>query len=79
MIDNYPEVKKAHVDDELLFGTVESWVVYVGDAVTLPVIVNFDIRTGVEPDWRARWRHSCWGCYECIANSPHEPPYIGMG
>ncbi|KAI9573958.1 hypothetical protein HD554DRAFT_575393 [Boletus coccyginus] len=28
MIDNYPEVKKAHLEDNLLFGTVESWVAY---------------------------------------------------
>ncbi|TDL23979.1 glycerol kinase [Rickenella mellea] len=28
MIDNYPEVKKAHEEDSLLFGTVESWIVY---------------------------------------------------
>ncbi|KAF8909305.1 glycerol kinase [Gymnopilus junonius] len=28
MIDNYPEVTKAHDSDDLLFGTVESWVAY---------------------------------------------------
>ncbi|TFL01957.1 glycerol kinase [Pterulicium gracile] len=28
MIDNYPDVKAAHDSDELLFGTVESWVAY---------------------------------------------------
>ncbi|KAG9312817.1 hypothetical protein JVU11DRAFT_6234 [Chiua virens] len=28
MIDNDPEVKTAHAEDNLLFGTVESWVVY---------------------------------------------------
>lgn len=28
MIDNYSEVQKAHDDDDLLFGTIESWVVY---------------------------------------------------
>ncbi|KAF8449222.1 hypothetical protein L210DRAFT_3387646 [Boletus edulis BED1] len=28
MIDNYPEVRKAHAEDDLLFGTVESWVAY---------------------------------------------------
>ncbi|KIJ20691.1 hypothetical protein PAXINDRAFT_165576 [Paxillus involutus ATCC 200175] len=28
MIDNHTEVQKAHQDDNLLFGTVESWVVY---------------------------------------------------
>ena len=35
MIDNYPEVKKAHAEDDLLFGTVESWVAFVGDAISL--------------------------------------------
>ena len=35
MIDNCPEVKKAHAEDVLLFGTVESWVAYVGDAISL--------------------------------------------
>lgn len=29
MIDHYPEVAKAHEADDLLFGTVESWVAYV--------------------------------------------------
>ncbi|KAH7907889.1 hypothetical protein BJ138DRAFT_1092107 [Hygrophoropsis aurantiaca] len=28
MIDNYDDVRKAHEEDNLLFGTVESWVVY---------------------------------------------------
>ncbi|KAF8637580.1 hypothetical protein AX17_002649 [Amanita inopinata Kibby_2008] len=28
MIDHYPEVAKAHESDDLLFGTVESWVAY---------------------------------------------------
>ncbi|KLO19006.1 glycerol kinase [Schizopora paradoxa] len=28
MIDNYDDVKKAHDEDNLLFGTVESWLVY---------------------------------------------------
>jgi glycerol kinase len=30
MIDNYKEVGQAHEADDLLFGTVESWVAYVG-------------------------------------------------
>jgi hypothetical protein len=29
MIDHYPEVAAAHEADDLLFGTVESWVAYV--------------------------------------------------
>ena len=29
MIDHYPEVAKAHDEDDLLFGTIESWVAYV--------------------------------------------------
>ena len=29
MIDHYPEVGQAHEVDDLLFGTVESWVAYV--------------------------------------------------
>lgn len=29
MIDHDPVVRKAHEADELLFGTVESWVIYV--------------------------------------------------
>ena len=29
MIDNYPEVEMAHKSDDLLFGTIESWVAYV--------------------------------------------------
>lgn len=29
MIDNHPNVAAAHENDDLLFGTVESWVAYV--------------------------------------------------
>jgi glycerol kinase len=29
MLDNYPEVAAAHESDDLLFGTVESWLLYV--------------------------------------------------
>lgn len=32
MIDNYSAVKMAHIEDNLLFGTVESWIAYVGHA-----------------------------------------------
>jgi glycerol kinase len=30
MVDNYSEVQQAHDKDDLLFGTIESWVAYVG-------------------------------------------------
>ncbi len=29
MIDHHENVRKAHEEDDLLFGTVESWIVYV--------------------------------------------------
>ena len=29
MIRNYPKVQAAHEADDLLFGTVDSWVLYV--------------------------------------------------
>ena len=29
MLDHHPEVRKAHEADELMFGTVESWILYV--------------------------------------------------
>lgn len=29
MINHHEEVRKAHEEDDLLFGTVESWIVYV--------------------------------------------------
>lgn len=29
LIDNHEAVRKAHEEDDLLFGTVESWIVYV--------------------------------------------------
>lgn len=29
MIDHEPGVREAHDTDDLLFGTVESWIVYV--------------------------------------------------
>ncbi len=30
MLDHIPEVAQAHEADELHFGTVESWLIYVG-------------------------------------------------
>lgn len=29
MLDNIPEVKKSHDEKTMLFGTVDSWLVYV--------------------------------------------------
>jgi hypothetical protein len=29
MIKNYPQVQAAHEADDLLFGTIDSWVLYV--------------------------------------------------
>lgn len=29
MLDHHEAVKKAHEEDDLLFGTVESWIMYV--------------------------------------------------
>ncbi|KAG6821471.1 hypothetical protein H0H93_010195 [Arthromyces matolae] len=36
MIDNHSDVAAAHEQDDLLFGTVESWVAYVGHTFKLP-------------------------------------------
>ena len=30
MIDHHENVRKAHDEDDLMFGTVESWILYVG-------------------------------------------------
>lgn len=40
MIDNYPEVGKAHEEDDLLFGTIESWVAYVRKYSRVPCKIN---------------------------------------
>ena len=29
MLEHHDDVRKAHDEDDLLFGTVESWIVYV--------------------------------------------------
>jgi len=29
MIDHHPEVHEAHEEDDLMFGTVDTWLVYV--------------------------------------------------
>ena len=29
MIDHHENVRKAHDEDDLMFGTVESWILYV--------------------------------------------------
>lgn len=35
MIDHHETVRQAHEEDDLLFGTVESWILYVGPACDL--------------------------------------------
>lgn len=40
MIDHYPEVGKAHEEDDLLFGTIESWVAYVRNYSHVPRKIN---------------------------------------
>jgi hypothetical protein len=40
MIDHYPEVAAAHEADDLLFGTVESWVAYVSQSFFVPCPCN---------------------------------------
>jgi hypothetical protein len=40
MIDNDPQVAAAHDADDLLFGTVESWVVYVSDPIAFPSLMD---------------------------------------
>lgn len=42
MIKNHPEVSAAHDADDLLFGTVDSWVLYV----CLPLLVLIVIVIG---------------------------------
>ena len=41
MIDNYPEVERAHKLDDLLFGTIESWVAYV--CCTLSPLIRYHL------------------------------------
>lgn len=36
MIDHDPDVREAHENDDLLFGTVESWIVYVSVLILDP-------------------------------------------
>ena len=43
MIDHYPEVAQAHESDDLLFGTVESWIGYVGRMISSPCLISCDL------------------------------------
>jgi len=38
MIDHHPEVHQAHEEDDLMFGTVDTWLVYVSS--NLPFVVS---------------------------------------
>lgn len=40
MIDHYHEVAKAHESDDLLFGTVESWIAYVSRIISSFLLPN---------------------------------------
>lgn len=38
MIDHDDAVREAHENDDLLFGTIESWIVYVSPSMHLPIL-----------------------------------------
>ena len=47
MLDHHKNVREAHDSDDLMFGTVDSWLVYVGPVSLWPT--NADtLRTSLE-------------------------------
>ena len=54
MIDHWDAVRKAHDEDDLLFGTVESWIVYVRRVHSVFYILT-SIQFPALDRWRTRW------------------------
>ena len=73
LIDHHDAVRKAHEEDDLLFGTIESWIVYVGfisppREARLTRIKAFD-----------RQEITCYGSLECFSNVVDEYQDFAMG
>lgn len=76
MIDHYPEVSKAHASDDLLFGTVESWVLYASQIYVFYLSHNdFALESG----WRCKnWSSRLRGHQRIPYSSPqHQDPEMG--
>jgi hypothetical protein len=52
MLNHYEDVKKAHDENDLLLGTVESWIVYVRP--TIASITHPKFTRIPELDWRCQ-------------------------
>lgn len=81
MIDNYPEVAKAHEEDDMLFGTVESWVAYVSSffLISSMYIKILTPRRSTEPPWRRKDEHPHHRSFQCLAHTPAQHHYAQMG
>ena len=79
MIDNYAEVAAAHEEDDLLFGTIESWLAYVrmSPLALWPIFWSLTSRT--ESLWRGRKRSPHHRCHERLPNAPPQPSHLGVG
>lgn len=73
LIDHHELVRKAHEEDDLLFGTVESWIVYVS-----PIPPHLEApSTYLEASDREET--TCDGSFKCLSNAVDEHRDIAMG
>ena len=73
LIDHHDAVRKAHEEDDLLFGTVESWIVYVS-------FIHFNgevLLTGAKAF--DRQKIACDGSIECLSNVVDEHRNLAVG
>ena len=73
LIDHHEAVRKAHEEDDLLFGTVESWIVYVS---LIPPQLKVPSAYLEASDRRET---TCNGSFECLSNAVDEHQDVAMG
>lgn len=78
MIIHHEEVRKAHEEDDLLFGTVESWIVYVRSRAFAEHII-LGLKAMAASHRRARWGFAYLGCDQRFEDSFIESPHSTMG
>lgn len=82
LIDNIEEVRKAIADNRCLFGTVDSWLIWVRSNTTIwnhYWSCQLTIYMFLESDWRAKRRLALDWCNERLSHYANEPRNPGMG
>lgn len=76
-MDNVPEVKIAIKENRCMFGTIDTWLIWVSTCDFLPTNKSFE--TILEPNRWCKWGFTHNRCYKCFQNHANEYTNITMG